>query len=53
MARQEQLLVTDQDNALVLDNRFDPRSTTPTSRRSPPSSATAWRAAATATAPAA
>lgn len=24
MARQEQLLVTDQDNALVLDNRFDP-----------------------------
>ncbi|WP_353174594.1 DUF294 nucleotidyltransferase-like domain-containing protein [Paracandidimonas soli] len=24
MARQEQLIVTDQDNALVLDNRFDP-----------------------------
>lgn len=24
MARQEQLLVTDQDNAIVLDNRFDP-----------------------------
>ncbi|NQD95342.1 CBS domain-containing protein, partial [Pseudomonas sp. CrR25] len=25
MARDEQLIVTDQDNALVLDNRFDPR----------------------------
>ncbi|MDO9624986.1 MAG: DUF294 nucleotidyltransferase-like domain-containing protein [Pseudomonas sp.] len=25
MARDEQLVVTDQDNALVLDNRFDPR----------------------------
>jgi len=24
MARQEQLIVTDQDNALILDNRFDP-----------------------------
>ncbi|MDF7785579.1 DUF294 nucleotidyltransferase-like domain-containing protein [Pantoea stewartii] len=24
MARQEQLLVTDQDNALILDNRYDP-----------------------------
>ncbi len=26
MARQEQLIVTDQDNALILDNRFDPAS---------------------------
>lgn len=25
MARDEQLIVTDQDNALVIDNRFDPR----------------------------
>ena len=25
MARQEQLIVTDQDNAIVLDNRFDPQ----------------------------
>ncbi len=24
MARQEQLIVTDQDNAMILDNRFDP-----------------------------
>ncbi len=25
MAREEQLIVTDQDNAMILDNRFDPR----------------------------
>ena len=25
MARQEQLIVTDQDNALIVDNRFDPK----------------------------
>jgi CBS domain-containing protein len=53
MARQEQLIVTDQDNAMVLDNDFDPARHDDYFKALAASSATGWRAAATATAPAA